>query len=128
MSELTQIQQATLDYIRNFILRNGIAPTLSEIASGMGWKSPNTAQFHVHTLRIKGHLKRVKGTSRGLVLSERENNKLCHWSYHDDPDYHWSGTCGMAWQFLDGGPVENKFSFCPKCGNPIVVQKSGEKP
>lgn len=69
MKPLTEKQQATLYFIRDYIRANGMAPTMQEIASGMGWKSPNAAQGHVDSLQRKGRLKVKRGVNRGIVLT-----------------------------------------------------------
>ena len=69
MQTLTETQQATLDFIRAFIRENGMAPTTQEIASGMGWRSPNNAHEKLVALQKKGYLTMKPGTNRGLVLT-----------------------------------------------------------
>ncbi|WP_158784650.1 LexA family transcriptional regulator [Pantoea sp. BAV 3049] len=123
MKRLTETQQATLDFIRGYIRENRLAPTYSEIASGMGWKSANSADEHVRSLIKKGHLKKRRGASRGLVLTDSAAVETCQWSYSDEPDYHWIGACGMAWWFSDDGPAENNFKFCPGCGKPVKIDE-----
>ena len=68
MKPLTEKQQATLDFIRGYIRSNGMAPTMQEIAEGMGWRSPNAAQVHVDALKRKGLVTIRRGVSRGLSL------------------------------------------------------------
>ncbi|QGY29040.1 LexA family transcriptional regulator [Pantoea cypripedii] len=70
MQPLTDKQKAVLKFIRVYIRENGMAPTMLEIASGMGWSSPNSAQLHVNALRRKGCLTVRRGANRGLVLTE----------------------------------------------------------
>ena len=43
----------------------------------------------------------------------------CDWT--ESIDGLWEGTCGSAWNFRVGGPVENKVNFCPHCGRPVHV-------
>lgn len=68
MKPLTEKQQQTLDFIRGYIRDNGMAPTMQEIASGMGWRSPNAVQVHVDALKRKGLVTIRRGVSRGLSL------------------------------------------------------------
>ncbi|MDR6298235.1 LexA family protein [Pantoea dispersa] len=68
MKPLTEKQQATLDFIRGYIRANGMAPTMQEIAEGMGWRSPNAAQVHVDALKRKGLVTIRRDVSRGLSL------------------------------------------------------------
>lgn len=69
MQKLTETQQATLDFVRAYIRENGMAPTMLEIASGMGWRSPNNAHEKILALQKKGYLTMKPGTNRGLVLT-----------------------------------------------------------
>ena len=47
----------------------------------------------------------------------------CTWA--NDSDGFFATTCGRAFDFCDGGPDENRFSYCPFCGRSIVVAKDG---
>ena len=47
----------------------------------------------------------------------------CNWT--NDSDGFFTTTCGRAFDFCDGGPDENRFSYCPFCGRSIVVAKDG---
>lgn len=46
----------------------------------------------------------------------------CVWAEEGEGEY-WSTRCGQANWFADGGPAENRYRFCPYCGNPIEVQQ-----
>ena len=41
----------------------------------------------------------------------------CYWFWDDDG--FWKSDCGVAFVFEVGGPKENKFKFCYKCGKHI---------
>ena len=56
MDKLTPTQNKALDYIRTSIERTGIAPSLREICSFMGYKAIGSAQDLVSALRRKGFL------------------------------------------------------------------------
>lgn len=43
----------------------------------------------------------------------------CEWSFDDDG--YWGSACGSSWVFNDGGPIENKCSFCQKCGGKVML-------
>ena len=50
------------------------------------------------------------------------NNKTtCNWS--EDEDGYWETECGDMHCFLDGGPTENKYQFCPYCRGEIIENK-----
>lgn len=68
MERLTDMQQRTLNFIRDYIRENGLSPTIVEITEGMGWKSPNSAVNHINALERKGYLKIKRATGRGITL------------------------------------------------------------
>ena len=51
------------------------------------------------------------------VLSE-----ACEWSLEDEDNGIWQSSCGELWSFTDGGPKENRVSFCHHCGKPAIVR------
>jgi repressor LexA len=68
MSEpLTSRQQKLLTYILDSIRSGGRPPTIREICRAFGYRSTGTARDHLHALEAKGHLKKLRGKSRGLV-------------------------------------------------------------
>jgi repressor LexA len=69
MRSLTARQQQVLEAIRLVIHRDGTAPTRVELAKIFGWKSPNSAEDHLRILAHKGHIKLIRGTSRGIRLT-----------------------------------------------------------
>ncbi len=66
--KLTARQQQILDLIQSAIARTGAPPTRAEIASELGFKSPNAAEEHLQALARKGVIELVGGTSRGIRL------------------------------------------------------------
>ena len=46
-----------------------------------------------------------------------EPTSSCGWK--QDQDGNWWTSCGKGFTFVDGGPVENGFKFCPYCGGEI---------
>lgn len=42
---------------------------------------------------------------------------VCQWADHETEG--WQTACGEAFVFIDGGPKENKFQFCPYCGRKV---------
>ena len=49
----------------------------------------------------------------------------CKWS-HDWHEF-WKGQCGITFEFTEGGPEDNGFSFCPKCGKRLEVEESTQE-
>jgi len=69
-ARLTARQRQILDWIRGFIDAQGMPPTRAEIASGLGFASPSSAEDHLQALAKKGVLEIVAGAARGLRLKE----------------------------------------------------------
>src|SRR5208282_3183139 len=69
-ARLTARQRQILDWIRAFIDAEGMPPTRAEIASGLGFASPSSAEDHLQALAKKGVLEIVAGAARGLRLKE----------------------------------------------------------
>ena len=51
---------------------------------------------------------------------------LCLW--REDEDANWSTSCGEVHVFIDGGPADNRYRFCPYCGAAIVEERAREEP
>src|ERR1700694_1091795 len=69
-AQLTSRQRQVLDWIRSFIEANGMPPTRAEIAAGLGFSTPSSAEDHLQALARKGVLQIVRGASRGLRLKQ----------------------------------------------------------
>ncbi len=67
---LTPSQLKTLAFIRRFIARHQHAPSLSEIAVGIGIQSKGVAHRYVQALAESGHLILHSGQHRGIELVE----------------------------------------------------------
>jgi repressor LexA len=67
---LTARQQQILDWIRGYLESTGMPPTRAEIASGLGFSTPSSAEDHLQALARKGAIEMIPGTSRGLRLKE----------------------------------------------------------
>ena len=65
---LTARQRQILDWIRSFIEAEGMPPTRAEIAAGLGFSSPSSAEDHLQALAKKGAVEIIAGASRGLRL------------------------------------------------------------
>ena len=42
----------------------------------------------------------------------------CVWT-EDLDDGAWDTSCGNRFEFIDGGPKDNHFAFCPYCGQKL---------
>ena len=67
---LTPSQHKTLTFIRQFSARHGYAPSLSEVAEGIGIRSKGVAHRYVQALARAGHLILHPGQQRGIELVE----------------------------------------------------------
>lgn len=64
-------QKEILDYISQYIQKNGTSPTLQEIADAMNLSSLATVHEHLQALQKKGVIERFEGTVRGInILDE----------------------------------------------------------
>ncbi len=67
-SELTTTQQELFDFLRDFLKEKGFPPTLREIASHFGLKSPRGPQKTLRILEKKGFIRKRAGVSRGIEV------------------------------------------------------------
>ncbi len=67
-------QKQILDFIRQYIQKNGFSPTLTEIAHALGVSSLATVHEHLTTMAKKGIIKRYQGSVRGIEIVETENS------------------------------------------------------
>lgn len=65
---LTARQRQILDWIRRHLETTGRPPTRAEIAAGLGFSTPSSAEDHLRALEKKGALEIEAGASRGLRL------------------------------------------------------------
>ena len=65
---LTSQQAQCLAFIRKFVKRHPHSPSYREIADGIGTKSMSQITHLVHALEQRGHIARVSGASRSLVV------------------------------------------------------------
>jgi repressor LexA len=68
---LTKRQRQVLDFIADFVDREGHCPSYEEIAHGMSLASLATVHKHIVALEAKNYLKRGFNQSRSLDLSPR---------------------------------------------------------
>jgi hypothetical protein len=50
---------------------------------------------------------------------KEHSDDWCGW--YEDSDHFWGTSCGSAFEFNEGGPDENGFTFCPYCG--LAIQQ-----
>lgn len=64
-------QRQIVEFISQFIQRNGYSPTLSEIADAIGVSSLATVHEHLQALEKKNIIKKYEGAIRGISLVDR---------------------------------------------------------
>ncbi len=65
---LTKRQKEILDYIGNFIVDRGYAPSFEEIAASFGYSSLATVHEHLSNLERKGYIRKSYNESRSIEL------------------------------------------------------------
>ncbi len=76
MEILTAIQKSILFYIIKHLDKEGIPPTLDEIATNFQYKSINTVRDHLRLIAKKGYLKVHPGKSRGIQVLKSTNDMI----------------------------------------------------
>ncbi len=76
MEGLTTRQSEILEFIRETVHRNGMAPTRAELALRFGFKSKNAAADHLRALEQKGYIKLYAELSRGIQLLDEVDEDL----------------------------------------------------
>jgi repressor LexA len=67
---ITDSQQAILDFIAQRIEQDGGPPSQTEIANAFGFRGVRAAQYHLNILEQAGYIRRLPGQARGI--------RLCH--------------------------------------------------
>jgi len=73
---LTPRQQEILDLITERIVNRGYGPTVREIGSLTGIRSPNGVMCHLKALEKKGHIRRTAHAARGIELVDSPVDRL----------------------------------------------------
>ena len=74
--QLTARQQEILDLITERIVNRGYGPTVREIGSLTGIRSPNGVMCHLKALEKKGHIRRTAHAARGIELVDSPVDRL----------------------------------------------------
>lgn len=64
-------QRQIVDFISQYIQKNGYSPTLQDIADAIGVSSLATVHEHLQALEKKGVIKKYEGAVRGIELLDR---------------------------------------------------------
>ena len=68
MAELTRKQQQIYDFILAFTGEHGYPPSVREIGTAVGLKSPSTVHFHLKGLEEAGVIVKAEGKTRAISL------------------------------------------------------------
>ena len=74
MKPLTSRQSEVLASIRDYIEQYGFPPTIAELTTLLGIRSPNAVRDHLRTLARKGVIELTPAASRGIRLLAIEKN------------------------------------------------------
>lgn len=69
-------QKQILDFIAQYIQKNGYAPTLQQIADSIGVSSLATVHEHLNAMEKKGVISRREGSARGIELADERLSEL----------------------------------------------------
>jgi len=69
-------QRQILDFINQYIQKNGFAPSLTEIANALGVSSLATVHEHLTAMAKKGVIKRFQGAVRGIEIVNPQASKF----------------------------------------------------
>lgn len=68
-------QKQILDFVSQYIQKNGFSPTLTEIAQALGVSSLATVHEHLSTMVKKGLIRRFEGSVRGIEIINNQTTK-----------------------------------------------------
>lgn len=74
--------------------------------------------FLPHTLEHFHHLVCADISTPAMATLEQTT---CEWA-PDDDDGTWRSACGELWAFIDGGPAENRVTYCHHCGSAVQIK------
>jgi repressor LexA len=127
--KLTQTQEKTLTFLKEFLLEKGFPPTLREIASNFGLKGPKGPQKTLHILERKGYIRKTPGGSRAIEILKPKIGKLSGLPYKKG--FVGSGTVPTQLGRRSGLPYETGFvgtAFVPTVTLPIVGRVTAGDP
>lgn len=73
LKNLSDRQRDILDFLSEFILRNGYPPSVREIGDAVGLSSSSTVHSHLNSLENKGYIKRDPSSARAISLIAQED-------------------------------------------------------
>jgi repressor LexA len=83
---INKIQRKILTFIAEQSRQNGYPPTIREIQSHCGYRSPRAVSFHLDKLHLQGYIERTStGRARTIRLTERARDVLAPEGGHPHP-------------------------------------------
>lgn len=73
---LNKRQVEILKFLHDYIKAHGYAPILGELAEGAGVRAFSTIHEHLQKLEIKGYIKKIPRTARGIQVIEEAYRKI----------------------------------------------------
>ena len=70
MRKLSPRQQQILAFVRDFMQRHGLPPTVRDIQRGCGISSTSVVDYNLHILQREGVIRRTPEVARGIELLE----------------------------------------------------------
>jgi SOS-response transcriptional repressor LexA len=115
--KITKKQQRILDFITDFIDKNGVSPTYREIAAGLELKSVASVAEHVDNLVFRGALRRSEDHGRVLEvvdLTFPETTALfkSHMAYATEEE---KNILRKAAKILGVDEIENEENYSDPC-------------
>lgn len=73
MARTSDKAEQILDYVNQFVMQNGYAPSVREIGAAVGLRSTASVSYHLRQLQEKGLLQEpgAKGRKRAIVTAQR---------------------------------------------------------
>src|SRR3954449_3936964 len=100
---LTKRQKQVLDFIADFVERNGYSPSYEELAEGLGLASLATVHKHVLALETKSYLTRSYNQSRSLEVAPRYLDEQRRYQQHPSA----LSEVPLLGRIAAGSPVES---------------------
>jgi len=76
MNTLTKRQKEILDYVSEYIQKNGYSPYYDEIGEKFGLSAPSTVHEHITELVNKGYLLRDEKSPRGIAVIPKKKQYM----------------------------------------------------
>jgi len=75
MKKLTKKQRIVLDFIKDFMLDNGYAPSVREIGIGLNLSSPATIHGYLKRLKEKDYIDYKENKSRTIIIHYKDEQE-----------------------------------------------------